>query len=164
MTKIEKYSPILPVLIAYGALLGYGLFNCLPLAYVTAGFGRVESVLLVVAAAVPAAYYAHRRSQRRKLLKRRYNPYIAGAPVLQDDLFFGREQLLTRVLQSIHNNSILLYGERRIQLAAPGQGPLGPLQGLVVPLRQDDDRPGLFQVGFRHVLCGSLREGLDAHG
>ena len=36
----------------YGAslLLGYGLFNCLPLAYVAAGFGRVEAVLLVVAA------------------------------------------------------------------------------------------------------------------
>lgn len=26
MTRIEKYSPILPVLFAYGALLGYGLF------------------------------------------------------------------------------------------------------------------------------------------
>lgn len=36
----------------YGAslLLGYGLFNCLPLAYVLAGFGAVESMLLVVAA------------------------------------------------------------------------------------------------------------------
>lgn len=40
------------VLWFYGAslLLGYALFNCLPLAYVFAGFGRVESVLLVVAA------------------------------------------------------------------------------------------------------------------
>lgn len=35
----------------YGAclLLGYGLFNVLPLAYQLAGFGRVESLLLVVA-------------------------------------------------------------------------------------------------------------------
>ncbi len=32
-------------------LLGYGLFNVLPRAYMFAGFGRVESVLLVVAAA-----------------------------------------------------------------------------------------------------------------
>ena len=36
----------------YGAslILGYALFSCLPLAYVYAGFGKVESVLLVVAA------------------------------------------------------------------------------------------------------------------
>ena len=47
-------------------------------------------------------------------MKRRFNPYIAGAPVLQDSAFFGRERLLNRVLQTIHNNSILLYGERRI--------------------------------------------------
>jgi hypothetical protein len=35
----------------YGAslLLGYGLFHCLPLAYVLAGFGLVESTLLVAA-------------------------------------------------------------------------------------------------------------------
>jgi len=30
-------------------LLGYSLFNVFPLAYIFAGFGRVESVLLVVA-------------------------------------------------------------------------------------------------------------------
>ena len=47
-------------------------------------------------------------------MKRRFNPYIAGAPVLEDEMFFGREQLLERILQTIHNNSILLYGERRI--------------------------------------------------
>jgi hypothetical protein len=36
----------------YGAcvLLGYGLFSCLPWAYVSAGFGMVESITLVVAA------------------------------------------------------------------------------------------------------------------
>ncbi len=31
-------------------LLGYGLFNSLPLAYVVVGFGPVEAVLLVAAA------------------------------------------------------------------------------------------------------------------
>ena len=35
---------------AMSLALGYGLFNCLPLAYVFAGFGRVEATLLVVAA------------------------------------------------------------------------------------------------------------------
>ena len=52
--------------------------------------------------------------RRNRLLKRRFNPFVAGAPVLDDDMFVGREPLLSRILQTIHNNSILLYGERRI--------------------------------------------------
>jgi hypothetical protein len=56
-----------------------------------------------------------RRSRRRERLRtRRFNPYVAGAPVLEDDMFFGRQDLVDRVLQTIHNNSLLLYGERRI--------------------------------------------------
>jgi hypothetical protein len=47
-------------------------------------------------------------------MKRRFNPYIAGAPVLDTEMFFGRERLIERILQTIHNNSLLLYGERRI--------------------------------------------------
>jgi hypothetical protein len=34
---------------AVSLLLGYGLFNCLPLSYTLAGFGKAESMLLVVA-------------------------------------------------------------------------------------------------------------------
>jgi len=47
----NKRGTLYHVVWFYGAslLLGYGLFNCLPLAYVLAGFGQVESVLLVVA-------------------------------------------------------------------------------------------------------------------
>jgi len=43
-----------------------------------------------------------------------FNPYVAGAPVLEDDMFFGRRELVDRILQTIHNNSLLIYGERRI--------------------------------------------------
>ena len=53
-----------------------------------------------------------RRLARRR--QRRFNPYVAGAPVLDEDLFFGRDRLIDRILQTIHNNSLLLYGERRI--------------------------------------------------
>ena len=34
--------------------------------------------------------------------------------MLDEDLFFGRDQLIDRILQTVHNNSLLLYGERRI--------------------------------------------------
>ena len=55
------------------------------------------------------------RSRRSELLRqRRFNPYVAGAPVLEDDMFFGRHKLVDRILQTIHNNSLLIYGERRI--------------------------------------------------
>jgi hypothetical protein len=39
---------------------------------------------------------------------------VAGAPVLDEDLFFGRQDLVDRILQTVHNNSLLLHGERRI--------------------------------------------------
>jgi len=48
----NRHSVSYHVVWFYGAclLLGYGLFNCLPFAYVLAGFGEVESILLVAAA------------------------------------------------------------------------------------------------------------------
>ncbi len=58
--------------------------------------------------------YGQRVRRRERLLKRRFNPYVAGAPVLDENLFFGRTRLIDRILQTIHNNSLLLYGERRI--------------------------------------------------
>ena len=56
-----------------------------------------------------------RRAQRRHtLLRGRFNPYIAGAPILQQERFFGRQDLLDYVLRRIGNNSVMLHGERRI--------------------------------------------------
>ena len=65
-------------------------------------------------AASAALLLAGRMRRLRRLRRRRFNPYMAGAPVLDDKLFFGREQLIERILQTLHNNSLLLHGERRI--------------------------------------------------
>lgn len=46
--------------------------------------------------------------------RNRFNPYIAGAPVLNDNMFYGRKSLLRQILNTIHNNSIMIFGERRI--------------------------------------------------
>jgi tetratricopeptide (TPR) repeat protein len=70
--------------------------------------------LVAVPIGVVAGAWARRARRRRRLVSRRFNPYIAGAPVLDRRLFFGRDQLVERILQTIHNNSLLLYGERRI--------------------------------------------------
>ncbi|MBD3852371.1 MAG: tetratricopeptide repeat protein [Acidobacteria bacterium] len=73
-----------------------------------------QITIAAIPIAVLGAVWVHRARRRRQLMKRRFNPYIAGAPVLDIDMFFGRDQLVERILQTIHNNSLLLYGERRI--------------------------------------------------
>jgi hypothetical protein len=54
------------------------------------------------------------RARRHRALRSRFNPYIAGAPVMSDAMFFGRQKLLARILNVIHHNSLLITGERRI--------------------------------------------------
>jgi tetratricopeptide (TPR) repeat protein len=58
--------------------------------------------------------YAVQRTRRRRAVRARFNPYIAGAPVREDDMFFGRQKLLTRILNVLHHNSLMITGERRI--------------------------------------------------
>ncbi len=52
--------------------------------------------------------------RRRSARRRRFNPYIAGAPVLDDQMFYGREKLTARMLSTLHRNSLMITGERRI--------------------------------------------------
>jgi tetratricopeptide (TPR) repeat protein len=73
-------------------------------------YGSLAALLILAAGVV----WRGRVRRRKRLHERRFNPYMAGAPVLDSKLFFGRQLLLDRVLQTLHNNSLLLYGERRI--------------------------------------------------
>ncbi|MGI9236127.1 MAG: hypothetical protein ACR2QZ_01935, partial [Woeseiaceae bacterium] len=72
------------------------------------------ALLLGSGVALGALFMWRRYRRGVQLRKRRFNPYVAGAPVLGDDMFFGRRELVDRILQTIHNNSLLIYGERRI--------------------------------------------------
>jgi hypothetical protein len=51
---------------------------------------------------------------RRRALRARFNPYIAGAPVFDRRMFFGREDLAQRLLEGLGRGSVRLTGERRI--------------------------------------------------
>ncbi len=73
-----------------------------------------QALLLLAAAVAIAVPLWRSRRRRAELRRRKFNPYVAGAPVMNDAMFFGRRQLVDRILQTIHNNSLLLYGERRI--------------------------------------------------
>ncbi len=72
------------------------------------------ALLLLIAATAAVAPLWRRYRRRERLRKRKFNPYVAGAPVLEADMFYGRRELVDRILQTIHNNSLLIYGERRI--------------------------------------------------
>ena len=58
--------------------------------------------------------FGAQRVRRRHAIRRRFNPYIAGAPILNDDMFYGRQKLLSRILNVLHHNSLMITGERRI--------------------------------------------------
>jgi tetratricopeptide (TPR) repeat protein len=66
-------------------------------------------LVVLVSAIVGVRVRRHTRLRRR-----RFNPYVAGAPVLDEELFVGRQNLIDRILQTVHNNSLLVYGERRM--------------------------------------------------
>lgn len=69
---------------------------------------------LLSAGGLVAAGWGVQRLRRRRAVRRRFNPYIAGAPVMDDALFFGRDKLLARILNVLHHNSLMITGERRI--------------------------------------------------
>jgi tetratricopeptide (TPR) repeat protein len=73
-----------------------------------------HALLLGIGLAVISALLWRRYHRLRQLRSRRFNPYVAGAPILEEEMFFGRGELVERILQTIHNNSLLIHGERRI--------------------------------------------------
>ncbi len=58
--------------------------------------------------------WGSQRLRRRRALRLRFNPYIAGAPVLDHQMFYGREKLTRRMLSTLNRNSLMITGERRI--------------------------------------------------
>ncbi len=71
-------------------------------------------------------------ARRREALARHFNPYISGEPVRQADMFFGRDALLRKIVNALHQNSIMIHGERRM-------GKTTLLYQLGQALRQADD-------------------------
>lgn len=65
--------------------------------------------------ALIALFFIYRYYKINQLIRRRrFNPYIAGEPIFKQNLFFGRNEIQNRILSIVHNNSIMITGERRI--------------------------------------------------
>ena len=108
--------------------------------------------------------FAAQRARRRRAVRNRFNPYIAGAPVLDVEMFFGREKLLARIMNVLHHNSLMITGERRI-------GKTTFLYHLKRALENDQatdyqffpvftDLQGVPEEGFFHTIMSDVVEGL----
>ena len=104
-------------------------------------------------------------ARRRRALRNRFNPYIAGAPVLSNEMFFGRRKLMNRVLNMIHANSLMITGDRRI-------GKTSFMHHLKMALAQDEgtefkffpvsvDLQGVPENTFFHTMMSEI---VDAFG
>ena len=109
-----------------------------------------------------AGVYAARR---RRALRNRFNPYIAGAPVLSNAMFFGRKKLLSRVLNMIHANSLMITGDRRI-------GKTSFMHHLKMALADDEgtefkffpvsvDLQGVPEHTFFHTMMSEIVDAMD---
>ena|GEM_PF-3439590 len=73
------------------------------------------AAVLLLASCFLTGLYAFRNSKIRRVIRqKRFNPYTAGEPVLNPDLFFGRQGEMERIHRLLYNNSMMITGERRI--------------------------------------------------
>jgi GAF domain-containing protein/type II secretory pathway predicted ATPase ExeA len=99
-------------------------------------------------------------TQDTLLLVKFANPYIVGQPIRKPEMVFGRDPLFKRILSVLHQNSLLLHGERRI-------GKTTVLLQLELRLHADDDaeyrfRPvyidlqGIEEASFFHHMMEEI--------
>ncbi len=89
-----------------------------------------------------------------------YNPYIAGPPITQPEMFFGRQADLVKVMGLLKNNFVMLTGPRRIgktsllhQLAYHLPASAGPEEQLIPVLVNIE---GTREAEFFHLLMEEI--------
>jgi ligand-binding sensor domain-containing protein len=104
------------------------------------------------------------RRRTREALIRGFNPFVSGEPVRREDMFFGRQDLLQRIIDTLHNNSIMIHGERRIgkttllyQLAARLRE-VNDAEYWFIPLYIDLE--GTTEDSFFHFLMEEVLQGV----
>ena len=125
-------------------LLPGGLRARADVLYPVLGLGILVLGLIAVSAAANLRSRARNREltdqvaeRQQEAVERRFNPYISGEPVRQPAMFFGRDELLRRIFNALHQNSIMIHGPRRM-------GKTTLLYQLAEMLRQADDPEWVF--------------------
>jgi len=103
----------LPIAVRRGFVLPwFGRSVRFPLSLLATIGALVVAVICVVV--VFASLSRRDRQRRKRSLRRGFNPYISGEPIRRADMFFGRTRFIDEILRILHNNSLMIYGERRI--------------------------------------------------
>jgi len=74
----------------------------------------VTGVLALIGFGYMGSEIVQNRRRTQDAVVRSFNPFISGEPVRREDMFFGRRELLQKIVDTLHNNSIMIHGERRI--------------------------------------------------
>ena len=128
---------------------------------------RNSQILLAFVTMVLILFFIKKRKSSLAF-RNRFNPYIAGAPVLNENMFYGRRPLLRQILNTIHNNSIMIFGERRI-----GKTSFLHQLNSVLPELDDPqfefipvliDLQGVTENQFFSVLDQEISHGLETKG
>ncbi len=93
----------------------------------------VTGLIALAGVAYTVTEISRTRMRAREAVSRGFNPFVSGEPVRREDMFFGRYDLLQRIIDTLHNNSIMIHGERRI-------GKTTLLYQLASRLRDVDDK------------------------
>lgn len=124
----------------------------------------VTGAIALIGFAYMSAEIAQSRRRAREAISRGFNPFVSGEPVRREDMFFGRDDLLQKIIDTLHNNSIMIHGERRI-------GKTTLLYQLAARLREIDDPEywfiplyidleGTTEHGFFHFLMEEILHGV----
>lgn len=82
----------------------------------------------------------------------RKNPYIVGSPVIEEELFFGRKDIIKKILNGIHRNHYYILGERR-------SGKTSLLKRLNNEIEKIDDHEYVYQpmsIDFQNITEKNL--------
>ncbi len=110
----------------------------------------VTALIALTGAAYTATEVVRNRRRAREAVSRGFNPFVSGEPVRREDMFFGRYDLLRRIVDTLHNNSIMIHGERRI-------GKTTLLYQLAARLREIED-PNFWFIPLYIDLEGTAEE------
>lgn len=126
-------------------------------------------IVLFVIAYLLNKWIKTRKEMVKILKRRRVNPYMIGPPIFDDEQFFNRTDLITRILNSIHNNSFLIKGDRRSGKTSL----LHILEKKIVTLREKFDEfffipvyislAGVEETDLFRRLAGGIFERADFH-
>jgi len=70
------------------------------------------AIFVLLATLATHLYLTAAERKRARLVH--FNPYVAGSPVRDGHMFFGRDELLRRIQGLVHKNSFMIHGNRRI--------------------------------------------------